>query len=226
MTLSDAQQERKDLIAAGRYVVCANYHATPRTKLRDYRDDFKYFKENFYSVQYEDFERLAAGEPWWKDKPGLMINIFEGYRAHYDVMLPLLDEIDFTGFFYIIPGYIESKTDAAIIADYHYIREVKDEYSDGRIALSWEETAEIGENHVLVNHSYSHFIPYDSCGEGTLHDEIIFSRELVEKRIGKAVNVFCWLGGISWGKYPAADEMIKTAGYEYLVSNDKVERVC
>lgn len=55
--------------------------------------------------------------------------------------------------------------------------------------------------------------------------EIVEAKRYLEEKIGREVEVFCWLYGEEYHYNEKAHKFLKEAGYKYVVSNLKLERI-
>ncbi|HZY69081.1 MAG TPA: hypothetical protein VFE52_10855, partial [Devosia sp.] len=58
-----------------------------------------------------------------------------------------------------------------------------------------------------------------------LESEIVGSQQDFTRELGHTVRSFAWLFGGAYGENRLADAMVDRAGYEFLFSNFKVQRL-
>ena len=209
------------------YIRVINYHNTNDVDAEKFENEIKYFCQNFVPVTLKDINDFFETHKWPYDKPGLILSIFEGYRSHYDVMRPILDKYHFVGWFYIPSFFIDIKPEEQLnFCRNHRLRITGDYmYPDGRIALSWDEIKELSVRHVICCHSGSHYEITKDTADEDMHREIVESKRLLEKHIGKSVDVFCWLAGEEYNYNIRAHKHLEEAGYKYVLSNLKLEKI-
>ena len=61
--------------------------------------------------------------------------------------------------------------------------------------------------------------------EEGIRREIVDSRRRLEEMTGAEVTVFCWRGGDDYRRSAFSHSYLKEAGYRYLVSNLKIEKI-
>lgn len=209
------------------YIRVVNYHNTEFTDAARFEREIAAFAEHFTSVSIEDMDRFFETRKWHKDKPGLIPAVFEGFRNHYDVMLPILEKYGFKAWFYI-PSFfmdvpVKEQQEYANLNDltiYH-----PEEYPDGRYAMNWDEVREIAKHHEICCHTGNHFQIGRETPDFDMFREIVVSKRYMEEKIGKSVDVFCWLYGEEYSYNPRAQKYLKQAGYRYVVSNLKMEKI-
>lgn len=213
--------------AAGRTMRVVNFHATPAYRQVEFRRQMEVYAQLFAPITRHNFDSAYDGS-WAQDKPGLMPVLFEGYRDNLDVMLPILEEFGFVGWLFV-PSFFLSVPDAQQ-RDYaaghvlHLAR--KDEYPGQRIALTWDEARAITkQGHVFACHSRNHVELRPETTDAVLAEEIVHSKREMEAELGTSVDIFCWLRGAELGINSRADAMMRSAGYRYLFSNFKIQRL-
>ncbi len=209
------------------YIRVVNYHNTNPADSGRFEAEIKYFSEHFVPVRMKDLDTFFATKRWPYEKPGLIPAIFEGFRNHYDVMLPILDRYQFTGWFYL-PGFF---MDVPVLEQLDFSEEHelnitdKDLYPDGRVAMNWDEVRRISENHEICCHSGTHFEITKETPDEDMYREIVLSKRHLEEKIGREVEVFCWLYGEEYSYNTRAQKYLKEAGYKYVLSNLKLEKI-
>jgi peptidoglycan/xylan/chitin deacetylase (PgdA/CDA1 family) len=154
-----------------------------------------------------------------------VIALYNGYRNNYDVFRPLLEKHGMIGWFFVASGYVSCPPrDQRAMAAARNLKTIPDEYSDWRSALSWDELRDLDARHVIASHTRNH--TRVSLEDRTaLEDEIIGSQKDFIANLGHPVRAFAWLFGGAYGDSPLADECVDRAGYEFLFSNLKVQRL-
>ncbi|MEA5014833.1 MAG: polysaccharide deacetylase family protein [Candidatus Limiplasma sp.] len=214
-------------LASGGYVRVVNYH---NTKFRDaarFEAEIAYFAEHFAPVRIADVDEWFETRRWPKEKPGLIPAIYEGYRNHHDVILPILEKYGFTGWFYVPSFFLDVPVkEQADFCKGHRLRSTaEDEYPDGRYAFTWDELRRVAQNHEVCCHTGTHFnLDEDSTPE-EIQREIVASKRRLEEELQKPIDVFCWLGGKEYAEYPKSHPYLEEAGYRYLVGNLKIQKL-
>ena len=209
------------------YIRVVNYHNTDRVDQERFEREFAYFSQYFSPVRVQDIDTFFETKVWPKEKPGLIPAFFEGFRNQYDVMLPILRRYQFTGWFYIPSFFIDVPVqDQLSFAKAHELNIARPElYSDGRYAMNWNEVREISEDHEICCHTGSHFEITKDTPDEDMHREIVVAKQVLEDKIGKPVDVFCWLYGEEYNYNIRAHKHMEEAGYKYVVSNLKMEKI-
>ena len=210
----------------GSYLRVVNFHNTPRTSAAYYDSLLRWYAEHFSSATEADLTRFFATGRWHKEKPPLLLCFFEGTRNHYDVILPLLKRYGFTGWFFIIPHFLEvPPAEQVAYADAHYIGVVPGEYGDERLSLSWGEVRDLSRNHVIVSHTLTHTELTPDSPDELMVREIGESKHVLEAQLGREVESFAWLLGAEYGLNSRADAYLLSAGYKYLFSTFKLQKL-
>lgn len=211
----------------GGFLRAINYHNTEPDDAERLEAEIKYFSENFVPATLKDVDTYFETKKWPYEKPGLILNIFEGFRNHYDVMLPILNKYHFTGWFYIPSFYMDVPVEEQIaFSDAHeldlYNREL---YPDGRVAMNWEEVREVAKDHEICCHTGTHFQIFPDTPAEDMEREIVLSKRHLEEQIGREVSVFCWLYGEGYDYNVRAQKYLKEAGYKYVFGNLCLEKI-
>lgn len=215
----DQRMSRSPLIRA------VNFHNTSRARRREYRDQLQQLSRAFSPVSEQDLDRYLATGEWRKSKPGVIIAVYEGYRNGYDVLRPLLEEFGLIGWFFIITGFVTSPVlDQLAYANSHEIDMLTQEYPDGRYALSWSEIRELDQRHVVACHAHSHVL-LSSLTPAARELEVIGSQNEFEKQLGHPVRSFVSYGGPPYGEDAMTDGLIDRAGYRFVFSNYRIQRI-
>jgi peptidoglycan/xylan/chitin deacetylase (PgdA/CDA1 family) len=202
-----------------------NFHSTARVNAVQYERQLAEYSKSFTSVNEKELDAYLTTGKWSKSKPGLIVSVFEGYRNSYDVLLPLLEKYGFVGWFWMITSFLNAPVaEQRTYAEHHYIDMLTHEYPDGRYALTWEELRQIDKKHVVASHARSHMLLSAMTAEQQ-YREVVGSQEDFKKNLGHPVRGFVSLTGPPYGEHAAIDGLIQKAGYEYVLSNYRIQRI-
>lgn len=223
--MSDAFAFLQLRFLTGSYLRSINYHNTPAASAAWYERQLAFYATHFSSVNERDLESFSTTGRWHKAKPGLIHAFYNGARNNYDVMKPLLEHYGFVGWFFIPSDFASTAPPLQrSFAEAHGIRLIPDEYPDGRIAMSWQEIRELDGSHVVASHTKTHSrISPDSTKD--VQREIVASQQDFERQLGHKVSSFAFLSGSALGIDPEADRYLHEAGYRFLFSNFKVQKL-
>ena len=220
-TLESLQQG----LARGSYLRTINFHNTALGRRDDFERQLAFCQQHFSSVTEADLNTLFETGRWHKDKPGLIPIFFEGYRNNFEVAAPLAEAYGFSGWFFVPSAFPGTPLDAQhSFAKRHSIG-IIDEDRDKRLAMTWDELRELSHKHVIASHTQTHSrLTHDSSDE-ELRREIVDAKAELERELGKEVTTFAWLYGSEVGVNARADRYLHEAGYRYLLSNFKIQRL-
>lgn len=210
--------------ASGRAIHLINYHATPSTCEAQYRAQISALAGRFASLGTRGVDGLMQPEG---DTPVLAPILFEGFRDNYDVILPILEEFGFAAWFFVPSHFINvPPARQRIFAARHNLHYGPDEYEGQRIAMSWDELRDAhARGHFVACHSRNHTALHPDTPDDILHDEIVVAKQELEEGLGAPVDTFCYLYGAEFGLNARADEMLIKAGYRYLFSNFRLQKI-
>lgn len=209
------------------YIRVINYHNTDAINEERFETEIKYFSENFQPVTIANLDRFFETKKWPFAKPGLIPAIFEGYRSHVDTYARILDKYNFVGWFYIPSFFMDIPAkDQIDFCHNHRLRISKVHgFEDGRVAMNEEEVKKLSEKHVICCHTGTHYELKPDSTEEEVRYEIVEAKRKLEQVTGKPCDVFCWLAGEDYAHSKWAHKYLEEAGYKYVVSNLKIEKI-
>ena len=217
--------ELEDLFAAQPLIRAVNFHSTARSNAAHYEQQLAQYQKFFTSVNEQELDEYLTTGQWHKSKPGLIVQVFEGYRNSFEVLLPLIEKYGFIGWFWMITSYINAPVKEQLTyAEHHEIEMLTHEYPDGRYALTWEELRQMDGKHVIASHSRSHTL-LSQLAPDVQYREVVGSQEDFKKNLGHPVRGFVSLTGPPYGDNPAIDSLIDKAGYDFVFSNFRIQRI-
>ena len=221
----ESAAEVRGLMASAPMIRAVNYHNTAGERAAEFDAQFAHCRKHFSSVTEDDLDRYLQSGQWHKEKPGLLLAFYEGYRNNFDVVLPLLEKHGLTGWFFIITGFVDCPVEQQLdFVEPHGIGMSTREYADGRYAMSWDEIRELDRLHVVASHAHSHWLIAPMSAEDQRR-EVIGSQERFRDELGHPVSTFVSRGGPAYGDHAPTDRLIEEAGYRFVVSGYRIQRV-
>ena len=225
VTFNETVSALEPLFATQPLIRTVNFHNTPRKRIAEYERQFEHYSRSFLPVDENDLDEYLKTGRWHKPKPGLIVAFYNGYRNNYDVSLSLLEHYGFTGWFFVSTGFVSTPpAEQPAFAAKHTLTTVKDEYADGRYALSWDELRKIDRKHVVASHTRTH-AKLAAENPKALKGEIIGPQQDFETHLGHRVRSFASLSGAPYGEGNESDSLIKAARYQFVFSNYKIQRL-
>ena len=195
------------------FIRVVNYHNMPYFTTRVFEQHMACYGEYYSSVSFSDLERFLNEGKWHKEKPGLIISFDDGLRCHYEIGAPLVEKYGFTGWFFIPTGFVGTAVDdQQEYASTHNIKYTP-EYSDPRVAMSWEEVKALSESHVVGCHTHSHYRFNGEESEEKLFEELIQPKEILEHHVQRDIATFSWVGGEESSYSKRAAKTVVDTGY-------------
>ncbi len=221
-------------LAGGRYVRAVNFHATPERLTVQLEEQLSRLAAAFAPVSYGDLARFVETGEWEHDRPGVILNFFDGFRDNFEVVAPILDRLGMIGWFFVISGWVttppEEQNAFALRHTIDLPYREEDLPADGRLALSPDELRDLaGRGHVVASHTRTHVsatpgsVP--ALPPAALQREAAASKRELEKIVAQPVGALAWLEGAALGANAGADEALASAGYGLLFANYAVQRV-
>ena len=221
---NDARTARDSLRSAP-LIRTANFHNIPTHRIPEVDAQLKHWSTAFSSVNEDELDRYLATGEWHKPKPGLLIAVFNGYRNGFDNMRPLLEKYGFIGWYYIPTLFVSepAATQLQFVAT-RTLKVIHNEYPDGRYALSWDEIKAMDGRHVIACHTRNHArLQLDN--PKYLENETVGPQLDFQKHLGHPVRAFASLSGQPYGEHGLSDQAIDRAGYQFITSNYKIQRI-
>jgi peptidoglycan/xylan/chitin deacetylase (PgdA/CDA1 family) len=213
------------LLAAKPLIRALNFHNTPARRQADFDRQLAQCARHFAPVDEGDLERYLSTGGWHKDRPGILLAFYEGYRNGYDVIRPLLEKHGLTGWFFVITGFVDAPVGEQLAyAEAHGIGMETREYEDGRYALSWDEIRELDGRHVIASHARSHRTIAE-MSQDDMRAEVLGSQARFRAELGHPVQTFVSWGGPAYGEHAPSDRLVDGAGYRLQVSNFRIQRL-
>jgi peptidoglycan/xylan/chitin deacetylase (PgdA/CDA1 family) len=168
------------------------YSITPEL----FEEHLRKLKENGLEViSMSDFLAWRRGEKSIPRK-SVIITIDDGYASAYDIARPILKKHGYPWTYFVYTKFVGT----------------------GGKSISWEQLAALREEGVEIgSHTVSHIDLRDAKGKSAeayeqwLREEIIGSKQIIEKHIGGKCTVFAYpVGGFN----QRVRELVKEAGYE------------
>ena len=224
-TFAGRVNELGDVFAHHPLIRAVNFHSTSRSRQDGYDRQLEQYSRRFTSVNEAELREYLTTGRWHKDKPGLIVSVFEGYRNSYEILHPLIEKHGFVGWYWIITGFIDTPVPMQLgYADRHDIDMLTHDYPDGRYALTWEEIRRLDEKHVVACHTRSHQL-LSTFDPARRREEIVGSQEQFRKHLGHRVNSFVSLTGPPHGEDATTDALVREAGFEFVFSNFRIQRI-
>jgi len=198
------------------YIRAVHYHDTTYDSADNFEKQLQFYQHYFSPVSLKDLELFLKNKLWKKAKPGLIISFDDGLRSNYEIATPLLEKYGFIGWFFIPPGFVDTPLEAQnqFAREHDIVSDCRVSLED-RIAISWEEALELKKKHVLGCHTLTHHRMAPEDSDGTLDNEIIESKLMMEQRLNHPIDIFCWVGGEEQSYTRKAAQYIQKAGYRY-----------
>lgn len=224
-SFSQHATELEELFATRPLIRAVNFHSTARANAAHYEKQLAQYHQFFTSVNEQELDEYLTTGQWHKSKPGLIVSVFEGYRNSFELLLPLIEKYGFIGWFWMITSFINAPVPEQLTyAEHHDIDMLTHEYPDGRYALTWDELRQIDRKHVIASHSRSHTLLSQLAPE-VQYQEVVGSQEDFKKNLGHPVRGFVSLTGPGYGENPTIDRLIDKAGYDFVLSNFRIQRI-
>lgn len=212
--------------ASGAPIRVVNFHNTPALRAAEYDRELAALAERFSPTTEDDLAQFLATGRWPQRRPGVIVALYNGYRNNADVMRPLLERHGLVGWVFVATAYLSCPPGEQLaFGASRNLATMPGEYPDGRYALSWDEARALDRaGHVIASHTRNH-VQVPDGDAAALEEEIVGAQADLARELGHPVRSFAWLLGAAFGENPAADAALGRAGYEFLFSNFRIQRL-
>ena len=186
------------------------------------------YAERYVPVTLADLDEFFATGHWHDSRAGFLPVFYEGYRNSAEVAAPVCDELGISAFFFVCTGFIDcTPAEQEVFARSHWIVLVPEDLAapGERIAMTWDDVAQLSERHTVAPHTASHDGIADVNTAADFEREIFEPKRKVDAATGKSAPAFAWLSGTQWGMSERHDQALQQAGYRYLFSNTMIHRI-
>lgn len=118
----------------------------------------------------------------------------DGFKDNLTIAAPILKKYNFTATIFVVPAHADKPED---------------------LYLTWNEVRQLDEQGFEIGSHTAHHVKLTEIGVEEAKEELVSSKAIIEKEIGKPVTAFSYpKGGVN--KEIAA--MVREAGYEYAIT--------
>lgn len=227
-SFDDALRSVREGLRRGGFVRTVNFHATPARRASEYERQIALFASFFAPVGAADLDAFVDDATWSSDRPGLMPLIFEARRDNHDVLAPILERHGFIGWFFPTSEWssVPVPDQRAYAAERRILLAEDGAPEDARAAMSWNEMRSLRDRgHLFGCHTRSHQWIEADTPDAVLEEEIVQAKHELEAQLRQEVPYFVWRRGAEVGVSPRGDAVLRRAGFRYLFSNFKIQRL-
>lgn len=216
----------RDAIAVGRHVRMVNYHNTVHSGRVALTAALTAYAEAFVPLGLVDLDAFFDDGSWPDERPGFIPVFYEGFRNGYDVAAQVCEELGITGWFAVCTGFVDCPpAEQEVFARSHWLELAAEEMDGRRLAMTWEEVADLSTRHVVFPHTAAHVGIAEAVTDEDLRREVLAPKQQLDAVTGQDSPAFAWLSGTPFGGSARHDEALLGAGYRYLVSNTMIQRI-
>lgn len=173
-----------------------------------FRQHMQYLKDKGYeTITFEDLSDNNYKKRFNKDKKLIILTFDDGYKDNYKIAFPILKEFGFKAVIYLLGELKYNKWD---VENGFTPEKVFHLMNDQEILEMQDYGIEFG------GHSMTHSKMGD-LNPKLAKKEIINSKEIIEKRLGKKLTSFAYPYG---HRSEIVKNFVKEAGYEFAVTTD------
>ncbi len=207
---------RKDCI----YVV--NYHATYPRYENNFKKQLNFYK-NYFDIIDENF-LIGKKQPFKGSKPKILITFDDGHITNYTSAAKILDSLEIKASFFIPVNVINRETEKNISMenqvlsdDHNILSDLKEDIinSYSRLSMAWSDIIDLDKRgHFIGSHGCNHVRLSKELNNDQLRSEILESKKIIEERLNKKINSFCWIIGDRKSYTKNASDIIFNSDYK------------
>ena len=203
------------------YVI--NYHATYPKYEKNFINQIKFYKKYFEII---DEKTLINEHQSLKTnlKPRILITFDDGHITNFNLASKILDTFNIKASFFIPVNVICRKTEKTIpeenkvlLDKYNILSDLSEDNKNmlSRLTMTWENIIDLdNRGHFIGSHGSNHVRLSKELSDDQLDYEISKSKEIIEEKLKKKINSFCWIVGDKKSYTKKASEVIKKNNYK------------
>ena len=203
------------------YVI--NYHATYPKYEKNFINQIKFYKKYFEII---DEKTLIDEHQSLKTnlKPRILITFDDGHITNFNLASKILDTFNIKASFFIPVNVIGRKTEKTIpeenkvlLDKYNILSDISEDNKNllSRLTMTWENIIDLdNRGHFIGSHGSNHVRLSKELSDDQLDYEISKSKEIIEEKLKKKINSFCWIVGDKKSYTKKASEVIKKNNYK------------
>ena len=210
----------------GRVLRVLNFHNTPPSRREALRSELAAFSAHHRLWTPGELAAVTAGGAWPDDpRPGALVVFYEGYAASASVAAPVCDELGISAWFAVCTGFVDAPAaEQELFARSHSIGLVPEDLAGPRLAMTWDEVADLAERHAVLPHTASHAGIEETPTDEDLQREVLDPAQRLRALTGATPPAFAWLHGSGPGMSARHDDAVRAAGYPHLISATRLTR--
>lgn len=189
------------------------YHSVSEKNRLYFEAHIKFYKKHYRIIDQDELKSFFDGQ-LELNKQGLIITFDDGFRNNFEIAVPILEQYNIKGWFFIPSKILELRKDEQELFAKNN-RLGSDELSLNRLFMNSDEIIELSKKHIIGYHTYNHVRLPDDVSENKelLLSEIIGGKEKLEKVISTNIKSFAWVGGEEKNYSYIANQMIIKSGF-------------
>ena len=206
---------RKDCI----YVV--NYHATYPKYGNNFKKHLNFYK-NYFDIIDENI-LINKNQTFEGSRPKILITFDDGHITNYNSAAKILDNFNIKASFFIPVNVINRETEKEVSEEnrilferYNILSNLKEDIINcyPRLTMTWLNVIDLYKRgHFIGSHGYNHIRLSKELDDLQLNNEIVKSKQIIEEKLKKEINSFCWIVGDKKSYTKKAADIIHNNNY-------------
>ncbi|MFB9377422.1 hypothetical protein ACFFKU_14910 [Kineococcus gynurae] len=217
-------REVVEAVVANRVLRVVNYHDTPLGRRQEIEAELRWYADRFDPVSAEEVHRFRREGSWSSTRPGIVCAFYDGFASAVSVARPVLDDTGLIGWFYPPTAFLDvPPAEQPAFARQHQYGVL--ENPAGRLAMTWDDLADLAERHEICGHTATHAAAAAVIEPERVEAEVVEPLARLTEAIGRVPAAWAWLGGSPRAVGTPGDEAVLAAGVRLHVSNAAIEYV-
>ncbi len=175
------------------------FHHIPEAHLGAFVRFVDYVKQNYQVLSPDQAaEWISGGKTAQISGSPCLFTFDDGFKSNFRVAGEILDRYDIKALFFVCPGLVDLESEDQrdrIAADIHDGRIDRADLANDLVLMSWDEIKQLHRRgHHIGAHGMSHK-RLSKLGPDQLHNEIVNSKERLEKMLGTDVPWYAYAFG-------------------------------
>lgn len=174
-------------------LIVLNYHGTQKKYLSNFKAQIAYLKQHYDIISPAQFQTLMRLKQAVKGKK-LLITFDDGIKNN-QYAAEILEQEGLSAYFFVVPGFIDTPFKEQ---EEFFIKNIRpvinpeiDVEEEDFTALSWNDLKTLSAKHAIGCHTSTHTMVKDVLNQEQLREELLASKEAIEKQLTLPVNTFC-----------------------------------
>ena len=202
------------------YVV--NYHSTYPKYENNFKRQLSFYK-NYFDIVDESI-LINEYKIFKGSKPKIVLTFDDGHITNYNSAAKILDDFNIKASFFIPVNVINRRTEENIstenqvlLKNHNILSNLKEDIINcyPRLTMTWQNIIDLDKRgHFIGSHGCNHIRLSEELNNNQLNNEILESKKIIEEKLNKEINSFCWIIGDKKSYTKKASDVVYNSNYK------------